>query len=304
MAKPDLNLLVALDVLLTEGHVGRSATRLGLSPSATSRALARLRETTGDPLLVRAGRGLVPTPRALELRDRVGKLVQEAGNVLRPAEGVDLGRLGRTFTLRTSEGFVENFGPPLLARVGKEAPGVRLRFVQKATKESTPLRDGTVDLETGVVSEEMGPELRVQSLFHDRLIGVVRAGHPLAVAEVTPARYAAGDHILVSRRGLEREPIDEALEALGLVRTVVTVVAGFATAVALARGSDLIASVPERHTGNLRSGMHSFSLPVEVADFTVSMIWHPRLHADPAHRWLRGCLREVCALALGEGAVR
>lgn len=304
MPRPDLNLLVALDVLLTEGNVARSAVRLGLSPSATSRALARLRETTGDPLLVRAGRGLVPTPRASELRDRVGKLLQEAEAVLRPAQGIDLARLERTFTVRTSEGFVENFGPPLIARVEKEAPGVRLRFVQKATKDSGPLRDGTVDLETGVVSEEMGPELRVQALFHDRLIGVVRTGHPLAGAEVTPARYAAGNHILVSRRGLEREPIDEALEALGLERTVVTVVAGFATAVALARGSDLIASVPERHTGNLRAGMFSFSLPVEAPEFTVSMIWHPRMHADPGHRWLRGCLREVCGQALGEGAVR
>ena len=304
MTRPDLNLLVALDVLLTEGNVARSALRLGLSPSATSRALARLREATGDPLLVRAGRGLVPTPRALELRDRVGKLVQEAEAVLRPAEGIDLRLLERTFTLRTSEGFVENFGPPLIARVAEEAPGVRLRFVQKATKDSGPLRDGTVDLETGVVGEGMGPELRVQALFHDRLIGVVRAGHPLVVAAVTPARYAAGDHILVSRRGLERDSIDEALEALGFERTVVTVVAGFATAVALARGSDLIASVPERHTGNLRVGMYSFPLPVEAPEFTVSMIWHPRLHADPAHRWLRGCLREVCAMALGEGAVR
>src|SRR5918992_1043317 len=112
MARPDLNLLVTLDVLLTEGSVARAARRLGLSPSAMSRALARLRETTGDPLLVRAGRSLVPTPRALELR-----------------------RLVRTFTVRTSDGFVENFGPRLIARVGEEAPGVRLRFVQKLDKE-------------------------------------------------------------------------------------------------------------------------------------------------------------------------
>lgn len=304
MPRPDLNLLVALDVLLTEGNVARAAERLGRSPSATSRALARLRETTGDPLLVRAGRGLVPTPRAVELRDRVGKIVQEAEAVLRPAEGIDLRRLERMFTLRTSEGFVENFGPHLIARVAEEAPGVRLRFVQKATKDRGPLRDGAVDLETGVVSEERGPELRVQALFHDRLIGVVRAGHPLAGAEITPVRYAAGGHILVSRRGLEREAIDQALAALGLQPTIVTVVAGFATAVALARRSDLVASVPERHTGNLRTGMFSFALPVASPEFTVSMIWHPRLNADPAHRWLRACLREVCAAALEDGAVR
>src|SRR5882724_10521593 len=150
MSTPDLNLLVTLDVLLAEGSVARAAQRLRLSPSAMSRALARLRDTTGDPLLVRAGRGLVPTPRALELRARVGQLVQEGKAVLRPAHELNLKQLVRTFTLRTSEGFVENFGPDLITRVGGEAPGVRLRFVQKPNKDSAPLRDGTVDLETGV----------------------------------------------------------------------------------------------------------------------------------------------------------
>src|SRR6266481_4985158 len=220
MSRPDLNLLVTLDVLLAEGSVARAAQRLRLSPSATSRALARLRETTGDPLLVRAGRGLVPTPRALELRERVSQLVQDGEAVLRPAETLNLEQLVRTFTLRTSEGFVENFGPDLIARVGKEAPGVRLRFVQKPDKDSTPLRDGTVDLETGVVDKATSPEVRAQALFRDRYIGVVRKGHPLSKGRITPARYAAGRHVFVSRRGLETGPIDEALEPLGLEREI------------------------------------------------------------------------------------
>src|SRR3954471_2515743 len=233
----DLNLLVTLDVLLAEGSVARAAERLRLSPSAMSRALARLRETTGDPLLVRAGRGLVPTPRALELRGRVGQLVQDAEAVLRPAETLNLKQLVRTFTLRTSEGFVENFGPGLIARVGKEAPGVRLRFVQKPNKDSTPLRDGAVDLETGVVGKQTSPEVRAQALFRDRFIGVVRMGHPLSDGEITPSRYAAGRHIFVSRRGLDRGPVDEALEPFGLEREIATIVGGFATALALARAS-------------------------------------------------------------------
>ena len=295
MPKPDLNLLVTLDVLLAEGSVARAAKRLRLSPSAMSRALARLRETTGDPLLVRAGRGLVPTPRALELRERVRQLVQEAEAVLRPAERIDLQRLVRTFTMRTSEGFVENFGARLIARVGDEAPGARLRFVQKPDKESTPLRDGTVDLETGVVGTATGPEVRTRALFRDRFVGVVRKEHPLGRGEITPARYASGRHISVSRRGLDKGPIDEALKPFGLEREIVAIVAGFSTALALARTSDLIASVPERHTGNLRGGMHSFPLPVSVPAFTVSLLWHPRQDADPAHRWLRRCVRDVCA---------
>ena len=157
MSRPDLNLLFTLDVLLAEGSVAGAARRLRLSPSAMSRALARLRETTGDPLLVRAGRGLVPTPRAIELRAQVGQLVRDGEAVLRPAERLDLKQLVRTFTLRTSEGFVENFGPDLIARVGDEAPGVRLCFVQKSDKDSKPLRDGLVDLETGVVGQSTAP---------------------------------------------------------------------------------------------------------------------------------------------------
>jgi DNA-binding transcriptional LysR family regulator len=295
MSTPDLNLLITLNVLLAEGSVARAARRLRLSPSAMSRALARLRETTGDPLLVRAGRGLVPTPRALELRERVGRLVQDAEAVLRPAERPNLRQLVRTFTLRTREGFVENFGPALLARVGEEAPGVQLCFVQKTDKDSASLRDGTVDLETGVVGKTTSPEVRAQGLFRDRFIGVVRSGHALCRGEITPSRYAAGRHIGASRRGLDKGPIDEALGQLGLEREIVTLVGGFSTALALARGTDLIASVPERHTGNLRAGMHSFPLPVVTPELTVSLLWHPRLDADPAHRWLRGCVRDVCA---------
>jgi DNA-binding transcriptional LysR family regulator len=295
MSTPDLNLLVTLNVLLAEGSVVRAAKRLRLSPSAMSRALARLRETTGDPLLVRAGRGLVPTPRALELRERVSQLVEGGAAVLRPAEKLDLRQLVRTFTLRTSEGFVENFGPDLIARIGVEAPGVRLRFVQKADKDSAPLRDGSVDLETGVVGKATGPEVHAQALFRDRLIGVVRMGHKLSEGDITPERYAAGRHISVSRRGRDKGPIDDALVPFGLERQIAVIVAGFSSALALARASDLVASVPERHTGKLRAGMHSFSLPVATPEITVSMLWHPRQHADPAHRWLRGCVRDACA---------
>jgi DNA-binding transcriptional LysR family regulator len=297
VATPDFNLLVTLDVLLAEGSVARAARRLRLSPSAMSRALARLRETTGDPLLVRAGRGLVPTPRALELRERVSQLVQAVGGVLRPAEQIDVEKLVRTFTLRTREGFVENFGSALLARAAKQAPGVRLCFVEKSDRESTALREGTVDLETGVVGRATGPEIRAQVLFKDRWIGVVRKGHALSSGKITAARYARGDHILISRRGLDTGPIDEALQPFGLQRAIVTIVAGFSSAVALARGSELIASVPERHTAKQRAGMHSFSLPVRAPELTISLLWHPRLDADPAHRWLRGLLLEVCAAA-------
>lgn len=294
MATPDLNLLVTLDVVLTEGSVARAAERLHLSPSAMSRALARLRETTGDPLLVRAGRGLVPTPRALELRAQVSQLVQDAKVVLRPAEQLNLKQLVRTFTIRSREGFAENFGPDLIARAGEQAPGVRLCFVPKPNKESMSLRDGTVDLEIGVVGKTTGPEVRAQALFTDRFIGVVRMGHPLSQGAITPARYASGRHISVSRRGRDTGPIDEALKPLGLERAIATIVGSFSTALALARSSDLVASVPARQTGNLRDGMHSFPLPISTPEIMIALLWHPRLDADGAHRWLRGLILEIC----------
>jgi DNA-binding transcriptional LysR family regulator len=297
MAKLDLNLLITLDAVLSEGSVARAARRLRLSPSAMSRALARLRRTTGDPLLVRAGRGLVPTPRALELREQVSQLVWNAKEVLRPAEKLELETLERTFTLRTSDGFVENFGPRLIARVKRDAPNVCLRFLQKIEPDNAPLREATVDLETGVVAETTAPEFRVHALFRDRFAGVVRAKHPLAKQTVTATRFAAAEHVFVDRRGVDRGMVDDALAARGLTRRIAVIVTGFSAALAIARGSDLVAVVPERHTAALREGMHTFTLPVQIEPITVSMLWHPRLDADPAHRWLRTCVREVCGKA-------
>lgn len=294
---PDFNLLLTLDALLAEGNVARAARRLHLSPSAMSRALARLRETTGDPLLVRAGRGLVPTPRAIELRERIGPLVEEAEAVLRPVRRFDPAGLQRTFVLRTSEGFVDNFGAGLIAMMSAQAPDVRFHFLPKADKDSTPLRDGRIDLETGVVDALVGPEIKTLGLFRDRYVGVVRAGHSLGRGRITPKRFAAGEHVLFTRKADEPGPIDDALAALGLSRRITAVVGGFAAALALARHSDLIACVPERHTGHLRDGLHTFKLPLALEPFTVSMLWHPRLDADPAHRWLRQCVREVCSNA-------
>lgn len=292
---PDLNLLVTLDVLLSEGSVVGAARRLRLSPSAMSRTLARLREVTGDPLLVRAGRRLVPTPRAIELRGQVGPLVEGAKAVLRPAEALDLSLLSRRFTLRSSEGFAETFGPPLLSLIVEQAPGVTLQFLTKPDKESAPLREGEVDLETGVIDAGTAPELRTVPLFRDRWIAVVRTGHALAKKPVSAARFAECAHIHVMRRGLHSNEIDEAAHFAGQERRIATVVSGFSTALALARATELIATVPKRHTEGLRHGLYSFDLPFETVPFTVSMLWHPRMDGDAAHRWLRGCVRSICA---------
>lgn len=300
MPRPDLNLLVTLDVLLEEGSVTRAGERLRLSPSAMSRSLARLRRATGDPLLVRAGRGLVPTPRALELAGRVHDLVLEAEAVLRPTDAPDLEALVRTFTLRTGDGFVDSFGPDLVARVAAEAPGVQLRFIRKTNTDPAGLRNGTVDLETGVVDQDLTPEVRTRTLFRDRFVGVTRQGHPLSAGEITGDGYAAARHVHVSRRGLLSGLIDEAIRPSGMSRRISAVVDGFAAALALARATDLVATVPERHTAILRGGMHTFDLPFPTPTVTVSLLWHVRLDSDAAHRWLRACIIDVCAGQTGE----
>jgi DNA-binding transcriptional LysR family regulator len=294
MTSIDLNMLVVLDVLLKEQSVARAAQRLELSPSAMSRALARLRALTGDQLLVRAGHCLVPTPLALELRAKVSAVVADAQNVLRPSTHLDLASLERTFTIRANDGFIEHYGARIATLVEAEAPHVRLRFTGKPDKSGAMLRDGMADIEVGVVSN-MAPELRVQALFRDKFVGVVRAGHALATGEVTMHRYVAYRHISVSRRGQPCGPIDEALRALSLERIVSVIVPSFTDALALARTTDLVANVPERETDGARDGMFTFALPVTTPDVTVSQIWHPRFDGDCAHRWLRTSLRRMCS---------
>ena len=292
----DLNLLTALNALLSEGSVSRAAERLGLSESAMSRTLARLRETTGDELLVRAGRAMVPTPRALALRDRVKQLVEEAGAVLQPAGELNLGTLERMFTVRANDGFTEAFAHLLVARAAREAPGVRLRFAPKPDKDVRPLREGTIDLDVGVLGES-GPEVRVQALYRDRFIAVVRQGHPLlAEGETTAERFAACDHVVTSRRGRITGPVDDALAAIGLTRNVAVVVPSFGTALSIAAATDMVALIPASYFEHLRASnaMRSFELPVQTEHITISQMWHPRLDGDPAHRWLRRVVLEVC----------
>lgn len=299
MPHPDLNQLFVLHAVLGEHSVVKAAQRLQLSPSAMSRALARVRDTVGDPILVKAGRKLVPTPRAIAMRERVEQLIQDAQAVLLPARAPDLQRVVRTFTLRTSEGFVETFGPGLVRAVMADAPNIRLRFVTRHSRDAVALRDGTVDLETGVVDETTSPELRQLPLFTDRLVAVVRTGHRLHARRLTAAAYAAALHVGVSRQTVDQGWVEHALAALGLERTVMTSVSGFATAIAVARGSDLVATVPERHTAGLRAGLHTMGLPFALPSITVSMLWHPRMHADPVHVWLRERVRKTAGQSRG-----
>lgn len=298
----DLNLLAALDVLLAERSVTGAARRLGLSPSAMSRTLTRLRAATGDRLLVQAGRALVPTPHAESLAARVPALMREARAVLGPAPGgLDLVRLERRFSIRAGEGFVELLAAAVAARVAMAAPHVQLCFLPKPDWDAAPMRDGRVDLEIGVV-KTAAPEVRTRLLFRDRLVGVARRGHPLLRASAATAEaYAACRHVVASRKGEDREAVDAVLEARGLKRAVTLVLPNYPDAMRVIARSDLVGLVPQSCLGNALVpdhaaglGLAAFAPPVPLPGFAIAALWHPRLEADPAHRWLRETVGRLC----------
>lgn len=297
MSDPDFNLLVALDILLAEASVAGAARRLNLSTSAMSRTLSRLREVTGDPILVRAGRHMVLTPWAEATRDRASSAVHEARAVLQPsADTLKVENLERLFTIRANDGFVVAFGPLLIAAVADVAPDVCIRFTPKPEKTSRYLREGLVDLEIGVQSN-MGPEIRLQRLFQDRFVGVVRKGHPLAsLPTVGLNDYVSWGHVVASPDGSLHGFVDEALAELGMKRKVASVVPGFPTALSVALTSDLIAMVPALYLLNqpMTGHAHVFELPFRARTITVSQMWHPRMERDPGHQWLREKVRDVC----------
>ena len=301
----DLNLLSALDALLAEGSVIGTARRLGLSPSAMSRTLVRLRRATGDPLLVRAGRGLVPTPHATALRGRVHSLALEAKAVLQPYRAhLDPAALDLTFTVRAGEWFMEVLSSAVVASITKAAPRVRLRFAPKHDADPDLLRNGLIDLEIGK-RQTSTPEVRTHFLFRDKYVGVARRGHPLlAGGKVTPKRFAACGHVASTQLGESSGPVDAALKGVHLRRVVQVVVPGFPDALRVAASSDLIALVPRASLANAlikdRSaalGVQQFEIPVRMPEILVSAMWHPRVDADPAQRWLRQAVISVCKSA-------
>lgn len=263
-----------------------------------SRALTRLRAATGDPLLVRAGRHMVLTPYAEEIREQTQKIVHDARSLLRPSPvALDFSTLRRTLAIRVNEAFVEAFGASLIAEVTALAPHVRLHFSAKLEKNAEYLRNGSADLEIGVL-EEMGPEVRVQALFRDRFLGVVRKGHPLETKqEVTLEQYAAFGHVATPYGRQIVDALEAAVALAGLERTIVAIVPSFPAALAVARESDLVALLPLSfmNTYNaVSASVCSFELPVATDGFTVSQMWHPRLENDPVHRWFRQLVVRVC----------
>ncbi|MFF2382766.1 LysR family transcriptional regulator [Streptomyces sp. NPDC058108] len=294
----DLNLLSALDALLEEGSVAGAAARLHVTAPAMSRSLGRIRRTTGDQILVRTGHSMTPTPYAIAVRGQVHELLHQVQAVLAPSRELDLATLERTFTLRWHDSLVALSGPALLAAVREQAPGVRLRFLAESSTDTAELRRGEVDLEANA-NRPSAPDIRAENVGDTRLVVVVRQGHPLTrVRTLTAKRYAAAEHVTVSRRGNLGNAVDEALARLGLTRRVVASAPTEAAALEFARGSDLVVSVPEATTRSSAAelGLTLLPLPVELPSAPVYLSWHQRYDTDTAHTWLRGLARTALSV--------
>ncbi|MFL6118719.1 LysR family transcriptional regulator [Actinophytocola sp.] len=303
MDHADLNLIEALDVLLTESSVTKAAARLNTSAPAMSRTLARLRRAFDDPLLVRAGRDLVPTPRALELRGEVHAVATRARALFAPSDTADPRTAVRMFDLQVNDMLSTTFIPSLIDDLRIQAPGISLRLRPENLEDTPALREGLVDLEIGIIRPGE-PEIRSETLVTETLIGAVRPDHPLARAKtVTPQRFAAADHIVMSRRGRAHGPIDEQLADLGLRRPVAAVVPTFASALFLARATDVVCVAPARLGRPMLDtlGLHTFPIPLALPSLTIGMAWHPRNHHDRTHQLLRERTRHIMAAAVEQG---
>ncbi|MEW1691453.1 LysR family transcriptional regulator [Streptomyces sp. NPDC091265] len=290
----DLNLLTALDALLEEGSVAGAAARLHVTSPAMSRSLGRIRKATGDQILVRTGRSMVPTTRALAMRAQVHVLVQQAHHLLSAQQELDLAALDRVFTVRWHDALTTACGTALATAVHRQAPGVRLRLSAEPGTDDAELRRGEVDLESSSSAPAI-PDIRHHLVGKDRLVAAVRPGHPLTEGPLSLERYAATEHLTVSRRGSLRDPIDDALTAQGLERRVVAAGPTAAFALQLARDSDLVVTLPDAVTRTAREqlGLVTLLPPLPLPGVPLYLLWHQRYDDDRAHTWLRGLATET-----------
>ncbi|MCZ1011489.1 LysR family transcriptional regulator [Streptomyces lydicus] len=290
----DLNLLTALDALLEEGSVAGAAARLHVTAPAMSRSLGRIRKATGDQILVRTGRSMVPTTRALAMRAQVHALVQQAHQLLSAQQELDLAALERVFTVRWHDALTAACGTALIAAVHRQAPGVQLRLSAEPGTDTPELRRGEVDLASSS-SRPTLPDIRHRLVGRDRLVVAVRPGHPLTEGPLSLERYAAAEHLTVSRRGRLHDQIDDALTTRGNERRVVAAGPTATFALQLALGTDLVVTLPDAVTRAARDqlGLVTLPLPLQLPDVPLYLLWHQRYEDDRAHTWLRETAAET-----------
>ena len=285
----DLNLLRVFDAVLRERGVTPAAARLGLTQPAVSNALARLRALFGDPLFVRTPAGMDPTPFARELGEPVRQALALLESALAHGPGFDPASSSRAFRFYMSDLGQIEFLPPLLERVQREAPGVRLEAVALDVEDiAETLAAGALDLAVGFLPG-LGPPLRRRALFRDPYVCLMRADHP--IRSLTKKRFLAASHALVTYRGGHRV-IEEALERAGLSRRIALRVPHFTVVPMVLERSDLILTLPQRvaHVYERRGRFKSMPPPVPLPQAEVAVHWHERFEADPGNRWLRELL--------------
>ncbi len=284
----DVNLLLALEVLLRERHVTRAARRLGLAQSAMSQRLARLRAFFGDPLLVPAGAALALTPRAEAMAAPLAGALAALRAAVQAGEPFDPGTSQRGFVLLGND-VLEAVGMPLLApRVRREAPGVRLTVEQLDAGFAARLGDGTADF-AFAPDFLVAPSLRRRALPPDPFVVLARRDHPVAGGPLTLDDYLAFDHVLIAPRGAPGGVVDAALAALGRQRRVAVRSLHFVTAPLLLPDTDLLLTCPSS-VADACSALPLCRLapPLELPSDRVSVVWHERAQHDPGHAWLRG----------------
>lgn len=293
LTRLDLNLFVVFDAIWHEGSLTRASVKLHVTQPAVSHALARLREVCGDPLFVKDGRSMLPTPRAREMAPRVQEALAALGASLAPPREFDPAQAHRQFTLGL-RGVQEPFAlRALLPQLGAHAPGLALALVRiERERLEDDLRQGLLDTALDVqlpVSRHIG-RLRVLS---DPMVVLARPGHPLVQGgHLSLDDYLRADHVLVSTRrsGLGLE--DAALSLHGLQRHVLLRCQHYHVACEAVSASDLLLTLPRRHAelSNAAWGNQLLPVPCEMPPLDIHLYWDHRLDADPANQWLRQCL--------------
>ena len=293
LAAIDLNLLVVLGALLETGSVKGAATRLGLSPSATSHALGRLRDLLDDPVLVRAGQRMVPSAHAEQLRPRVERLLSDVIELLEAGDAVDPATLRRSFRISTTDYIDQLIIQPLGRSFADEAPGVDLYCSAQGNTQAR-LRNDQIDIAFGVFMR-LADDIDRVPLMQDDFVCLLRPGHQRAKGRFTVAHYAALDHVLTSPGGGTRAIVDTLLERQGLARRVARTAPSFEHAAQMVVGTDFVLTVPRRIALVLaeRLGLEVRKVPLKIDTFTISMAWHRRHAGDAAHHWLRDRVVEL-----------
>jgi LysR family transcriptional regulator, nod-box dependent transcriptional activator len=297
LAGMDLNLLVALDALLSERSVTRAAERVGLSQPGMSNALARLRRLLDDPLLVRRGAAMVPTARAEALNAPVREALALIRGALESPAPFDPGRDARRFRLSCSDYSVLMVVGPLVRRLAAEAPAVTVEVLPRLADAGRALIDGEVDLVIEP-AEIMGREdLPATRLWDDRWMCCVWEGNTRVGERMSLDDYTALGHLIYSMGGTG-QPIalpDVHLARLGVPRRIEVSVESFLLAPFLLQGTELVALVPARAEGYLRrtGAIRLLDPPVEIPTLVEMLWWHPRSSADPAHEWMRARIAEA-----------